>query len=72
MAGAFVVDLYQSRDALSADYAPIIVIGFVVAFLSGLIVVKTMVDFIAHRGLAPFGWWRILAGGAGLGLFYFG
>ena len=37
-----------------------------VAFASGLLVVKLMLDFIAKRGLAPFGWWRIVVGAVGL------
>ena len=41
-----------------------------VSFLSGLIVVKTMLDFINRFGLAPYGWWRIGAGLVGLGVLY--
>jgi undecaprenyl-diphosphatase len=66
MAGAFAYDLYKSRDQISLDQAGLIGIGFVVAFASGLIVVKTMLDFVAKRGLSPFGWWRIGVGLLGL------
>ncbi len=66
MAGAFALDLWENRDALSADQAGLIGIGFVVSFISGWVVVKTMLDFVAKRGLAPFGWWRIVVGAAGL------
>ena len=68
MVGVFVLDAWESRDLITADQAGIIAIGFVVSFLSGLFVVKTMLDFIAKRGLAPFGWWRIVVGAAGLAI----
>ncbi len=71
MAGAFTLDLWESRDVLSADQAGLIAIGFVVSFISGWVVVKTMLDFVAKRGLAPFGWWRIVVGAAGLALLGF-
>ena len=67
-AGAFAYDLYKSRDQLNLDQAGLIGIGFVVAFASGMIVVKTMLDFIAKRGLTPFGIWRIAVGLIGLAL----
>jgi undecaprenyl-diphosphatase len=68
MAGAFAYDLYKSRDQISLDQAGLIGIGFVVAFASGLIVVRTMLDFVAKRGLTPFGIWRIVVGLGGLAL----
>ncbi len=66
MAGAFAYDLYKNRDTISLDQFNLIAIGFVVSFASGLLVVKLMLDFIAKRGLAPFGWWRIVVGALGL------
>jgi undecaprenyl-diphosphatase len=68
MAGAFALDLWENKDALSSDQAGLIAIGFVVSFISGWVVVKTMLDFVAKRGLAPFGWWRIAVGVLGLAL----
>jgi undecaprenyl-diphosphatase len=69
MAGAFAYDLYKNRDALSIDDGLVILVGFVVAFLAALVVVRRLLDFVARRGYAPFGWWRIavaVAGFAGL------
>lgn len=68
MAGAFSYDLYKSAGQIDAGHAGLIVIGFVVSFVSGLLVIRTMLDFVARRGLSPYGWWRILVGGAGLAL----
>jgi undecaprenyl-diphosphatase len=66
MVAAFALDAWESRNALTADQAGIIAIGFVVSFLSGLVVVKVLLDFVARRGLSPFGWWRIAVGVLGL------
>ena len=65
MVGAFVLDFWESR-AVVADHAGIIAIGFVVSFLSGLVIVRTLIDFVGRHGFAPFAWWRIAIGALGL------
>jgi undecaprenyl-diphosphatase len=70
MVAAFSYDLYKSRDAIDAAHAGIIGIGFVTAFISGMVVIKVMLDVVAKRGFAPFAWWRIAVGVVGLGLIY--
>lgn len=73
MLGAFVLDLYKNRDVLSFDDIGVIAIGFIAAFVTALFVVKSLLDFVSSRGFAPFAWWRILVGAAGLiGLLVFG
>jgi len=71
MLGAFVFDLYQNWASIDAGAAGIIAIGFVAAFVSALVVVRSFVAFVGRYGLAPFGWWRILVGGAGLIVLFF-
>lgn len=66
MVGAFALDFWESRDLLTGDFVWTIAIAFVVSFLSGLFVVKTMLDFVARHGFAPFAWWRIAVGVIGL------
>ncbi len=66
MGAAFALDLYRAKDSLSLDQGGLIAIGFVVAFLSGWVVVKSMLAFVTRYGFMPFAIWRILAGGAGL------
>lgn len=66
MGSAVFWDLLQNRNALNFDDIGLIVIGFVTAFISGLAVVKFLLDFISQRGFAPFAWWRIVVGVAGL------
>jgi undecaprenyl-diphosphatase len=73
MAGAFSYDLYKTWDQLSADDAAVIAVGFVAAFLAALVVVRRLLDFVSAHGYAPFAWWRIALGIAGLvGLALFG
>ncbi|MDJ1160166.1 undecaprenyl-diphosphate phosphatase [Chelatococcus sp. SYSU_G07232] len=73
MAGAFAYDLLKNYRNLSFDDGALIGVGFVAAFLSGLLVVRFLLDFVSRRGFAPFAWWRIGVGAAGLaGLLLFG
>lgn len=66
MLGAFVLDFYENSAALSGGDIGLIAIGFVVSFVSALIVVRTFVAFVGRHGFAPFAWWRILVGAVGL------
>jgi undecaprenyl-diphosphatase len=67
MVGAFAYDLYKNHDALTAGDAQSIALGFVVAFIAGVVVVRYLLQFVASHGFALFAWWRILVGGVGLG-----
>jgi undecaprenyl-diphosphatase len=67
MVGAFAFDLYKNRSVLSPDDTTNIVLGFVVAFAAGVLVVRYLLDFVSRHGFALFAWWRILVGGMGLG-----
>ena len=66
MAGAFAYDLYKNIDTMSASAAGLIAIGFVVAFFAALGVVRAFLGFVGRYGFAPFAYWRILVGLAGL------
>lgn len=72
MMGAFTLDLWENRQLIDLDFAGIIAIGFVVSFLSGAFVIKTMLDFVSRHGFAPFAWWRIVVGLAGIGAIWAG
>ena len=67
MAGAFAYDLWKSRHVLDASALSEIVIGFVAAFVSAVLVVRWLLDFVSRRGFAIFGWWRIIVGSLALG-----
>jgi undecaprenyl-diphosphatase len=62
LAGAFLHDLWEVRDHLSPERGVEISIGFVMAFLAALMVVKPFVRYVARSGFAPFAWYRIVAG----------
>jgi undecaprenyl-diphosphatase len=62
MAGAFAHDLWKVRHDLAPDRALEIAIGFVMAFLAALLVVKPFLRFVGRSGFGPFAWYRILAG----------
>ena len=66
MLGAFTLDLYKNRDAISFDDGAVIAIGFIAAFVTALLVVRSLLDFVSSRGYALFAWWRIAVGAAGL------
>ena len=62
MLGATAYDLYKNRDALTSDGMLVIAVGFVAAFLAGLLVVRSVVAFVARHGFGPFAWYRIAVG----------
>lgn len=66
MAGAFAYDLLKSYKVLTIDDTMLIVVGFVAAFISALIVVRGFLDYVSKRGFSLFAWWRIVVGLVGL------
>jgi len=64
MFGAFAHDAWEVRHLLSPERAIEISVGFVMAFLAALVVVRPFVQFISRSGFAPFAWYRIAAGAA--------
>jgi undecaprenyl-diphosphatase len=73
MAGAFAYDLFKNYKLLTVESSTAIVVGFVFAFISGLFVVRALLDYVSRRGFMLFAWWRLIVGSAGLaGLMVFG
>lgn len=62
MAGAFAYDIYKNRDVLDASAMGEIAVGFAMAFISAVFVVRWVLDYVSRYGYALFGWWRILVG----------
>lgn len=62
MCAATAYDLYKSWNLIDFDSLGLIAIGFVTAFISALIVVNVMVDFISRNGFKPFAYYRIIVG----------
>ena len=66
MLGATALELFKHRAALDAGQRDQIAIGFVVAFVVAIVVVRAFVGLISRYGFAPFAWYRIVAGTAAL------
>lgn len=66
LTGATVLQLYKHRDQVTGGDLELIAIGFVVAFLVALAVVKAFMAVVTRYGFAPFAWYRIVAGAAAL------
>ena len=62
MFGASAYELWKNRAVLDFNGATEIAVGFVVAFIAALIVVRAFVGFIARHDFRPFAWYRIAAG----------
>ena len=62
MAGAFAHDAWEVKDDLTAGRAAEIGVGFVMAFVAALLVVKPFLRVVSRSGFAPFAWYRIAAG----------
>jgi undecaprenyl-diphosphatase len=62
MTAAFVHDLLKARHHLGGALGTEIAIGFVMAFVASLVVVKPFLALVRRSGFAPFAWYRILAG----------
>jgi undecaprenyl-diphosphatase len=66
MAGAFTLDLFKSWSQMGGSNSLIVVAGFVTSFVAGLFVVRSLLDYVSHRGFALFAWWRVIVGTLGL------
>ena len=66
MGAAVAYDLFKNRDVLDFSDLGLIAIGFVAAFLTALVVVRFLLDFVSRRGFGPFAWWRIIVGTLGI------
>ena len=66
MFGATALELWKNRALLNAGQVHDIAIGFVVAFVVAVVVVRAFVAVISRYGFAPFAWYRIAVGMAAL------
>jgi undecaprenyl-diphosphatase len=66
MGGAFVYDLYKSRDYITTELGLAVIVGFAMAFVVAFFVVRYLLDYISKHGFAVFAYWRIFVGAVGL------
>ena len=71
MLGAFALDFVKSYKLLTPDNYSNIAIGFVVAFVTALLIIKPFIEFVQKRGYGFFALWRVVVGVAGL-VWWFG
>ena len=62
MFAATLFDLAKSAGALSLSDVPVFAVGFVVSFLSALVVVKAFLAYVSNHSFAAFAWYRIAFG----------
>jgi len=67
---ATVYDLYKNRDVLALDDFALIGVGFGVAFVVGLAVIKALIAWISRHDFTPFAYYRVIIGSAMLAILY--
>ena len=64
MAAAFAHDLLDLRHGMGPARGSEIAIGFMMAFLASLVVVRPFLGYVRRSGFGPFAWYRIAFGAA--------
>lgn len=62
MFAATIFDLVDSRDLVTRADAPLFAVGFIVSFLTALVVVRAFLVFVARHNFSGFAWYRIAFG----------
>jgi undecaprenyl-diphosphatase len=62
MVAATLYDLLKSWSSLSSSDVPFFAVGFLVAFVSAVIVVKGFLTYVSRHSFAVFAWYRIVFG----------
>lgn len=62
-------DLFKSRGTLSVADAPVFAVGFIVSFISAVIIVKAFLAYVSRKSFVGFAWYRIIFGALLLVLF---
>jgi undecaprenyl-diphosphatase len=62
MFAATFYDIYKHRDLLNANDALVFTVGFITAFLSAWLAIRTLVRFVASHTYEIFAWYRIAFG----------
>jgi len=66
MIGATTLELWKNRNDLGEVGLGGIALGFVVAFIVAVIVIRWFIGIVSKRGFGPFAWYRIVVGIAAL------
>lgn len=66
MTAAFSYDLLKNWQEMDFNDAGLISVGFLAAFVTALLVIRPLLDFISRHGYGIFAIWRIIVGVTGL------
>lgn len=62
MLGASIIKMADVAEVTTAADIPIFAIGFVAAFVSALVVIRTLIAYVSKNTFRPFAWYRIVFG----------
>lgn len=62
MLAATAYDLLKSWSTLFPADAPVFAVGFIVSFVSALVVVRAFLSYVSHHSFSTFAWYRIAFG----------
>jgi undecaprenyl-diphosphatase len=62
MFAATLYDVIRNRDAFVAADLPVFAVGFVVSFVSALLVIRALIRFVSRHDFTVFAWYRIAFG----------
>jgi undecaprenyl-diphosphatase len=62
LTAAFVHSALKLRHQITPDRLATIAVGFVMAFIASILVVKPFLNIVRRQGFAPFAWYRIIVG----------
>jgi undecaprenyl-diphosphatase len=63
MFAATLYDVLRHLDEFVVADLPVFGVGFVVSFISALLVIRALIRFVAHHDFTVFAWYRIVFGG---------
>jgi undecaprenyl-diphosphatase len=70
MLGASLIKLLKVKHLMSAADIPVFTAGFVVSFLSALLVIRGLLSYVSRRSFVPFAYYRICFGALVLVLYW--
>ncbi|MBA2628229.1 MAG: undecaprenyl-diphosphate phosphatase [Gemmatimonadales bacterium] len=62
MCAATAFDLFKSRHDVTSSDAGVFAVGFVVSFITSIVIVRAFVRYISQHSFRPFAWYRIVFG----------
>jgi undecaprenyl-diphosphatase len=62
MLGASVIKMKDVAEVATTQDIPVFAIGFVVAFVSALVVIRALIAYVSKNTFRPFAWYRIVFG----------